>query len=70
VHLRGKAGEPRVARTNRLPLSKIVEAQRALGASTATDTIEKALDLVVFQRALVRGTQAKLGVRIEPPDAE
>jgi hypothetical protein len=53
-----------------LPLSKIQAAQRALGASTATETIERALDLVVFQRALVRGTRAMLGVTIVPSDAE
>ena len=34
------------------------------------ETIERALDLVVFQRALVRGTRAMLGVRIVPPDVE
>lgn len=56
-------------RTYRLPLSKLRAAQRALGASTATETIERALDLVVFQRALVRGTRAMLGVEIVP-DAE
>ena len=62
--------ERRVPRTYRLPLSKLQAAQRALGASTATETIERALDLVVFQRALVRGTRAMLGVTIVPPDAE
>jgi hypothetical protein len=51
-------------------LTKLREAQRALGASTATETIERALDLVVFQRALVRGTRAMMGVTIVPPDAE
>jgi hypothetical protein len=53
-----------------LPLRKLKAAQRALGASTATETIERALDLVVFQRELVRGTQAMLGVTISSPDAE
>jgi hypothetical protein len=62
--------EPRVRRTYRLPLSKFRAAQRALGASTATETIERALDLVVFQRALVCGTRAMLGVTIVPSDAE
>ena len=62
--------ERRVSRTYRLPLSKLDAAQRALGAATATETIERALDLVVFQRALVRGTRAMLGVRIVPPDVE
>jgi len=45
-------------------------AQRALGAATATEAIEKALDLAVFQRQLVDGTRAMLGVEIAPPDVE
>lgn len=67
---RSRTREPRVPRTYRLPLRKLKAAQRALGASTATETIERALDLVVFQRELVRGTQAMLGVTISSPDAE
>ena len=62
--------EGRVSRTYRLPLSKLKAAQRALGAATATEAIEKALDLAVFQRALVDGTRAMLGVEITPPDIE
>ena len=62
--------ERRVSRTYRLPLSKIEAAQRALGARTATDTIEQALDLVVFQRALIHGTRAMFGVEIVSPDPE
>ena len=62
--------EGRVSRTYRLPLSKLKAAQRALGAATATEAIERALDLAVFQRALVDGTRAMLGVEITPPDIE
>jgi hypothetical protein len=62
--------EARVSRTYRLPLSKLSAAKRALGAATATETIERALDLVVFRRALVDGTRAMLGIEITPPDAE
>jgi hypothetical protein len=62
--------EERVSRTYRLPLSKLKAAQRALGAATATETIERALDLAVFQRELVDGTRAMLGVRITSPDLE
>ena len=62
--------EERVSRTYRLPLSKLRAAKRALGASTATETIERALDLVVFQRELVDGTRAMLGIDITSPDAE
>lgn len=62
--------EQRVSRTYRLPLSKLSAAQRALGAATATETIERALELVVFQRKLIDGTRAMLGVEITSPDPE
>lgn len=62
--------EPRISRTYRLPLTKLAAAKRALGAATDTETIERALDLVVFQRALVDGTQAMFGVDIASPDPE
>ena len=62
--------EKRVSRTYRLPLSKLSAAKRALGAATATETIERALDLVVFQRALIDGTRAMLGIEITSPDVE
>ena len=62
--------EERVSRTYRLPLSKLRAAKRALGAATATETIERALDLAVFQRELVDGTRAMLGIQIASPDAE
>ena len=60
----------RVPGTYRLTLSKLAAAKRALGAATATEAIERALDLDVFRRALVEGTRAMLGVRIVSPDAE
>ena len=62
--------ERRVSRTYRLPLTKIKAAQRALGAATATETIERALDLMVFQHRLVGGTRAMLGIAIASPDPE
>lgn len=62
--------ERRVPRTYRLTLSKLSAAQRALGAATATETIERALDLVIFRRKLVEGTRSMLGVRIASPDPE
>lgn len=65
---RTPAREPRVPRTFRLPLSKLRAARRALGAATATDTIEQALDMVVFQRQLVDGTRAMLGVDLKAAD--
>jgi hypothetical protein len=62
--------EERVSRTYRLPLSKLSAAKKALGAATATETIERALDLVVFRRELIDGTRAMLGIEIASPDAE
>lgn len=62
--------EPRVSRTYRLPLSKLSAAKRALGAATATETIERALDLVVFQRELIDGTRSMRGIQITSPDPE
>ncbi len=62
--------EARVSRTYRLPLSKLRAAQRALGAATATETIERALDLAVFQSELVAGTRGMLGIELTSPDLE
>ena len=67
---RSAGGEARVSRTYRLPLSKLKAAKRALGAATATETIERALDMVVFQRELIDGTRAMLGIDLTSPDAE
>ena len=60
--------EERVSRTYWLPLSKLRAAKRALGA--ATEALERALDLAVFQRELVDGTRAMLGIEIASPDLE
>jgi hypothetical protein len=51
-------------------LSKLSAAKRALGAATATETIERALDLVVFQRDLFDGTRSMQGIQITSPDPE
>jgi len=45
-------------------------AKRALGAATATETIERALDLIVFQRELIDGTRSMNGVQITSSDPE
>ena len=60
----------RVPRTYRLTLSTLRAAKRALRAATATETIERALEMVVFRRQLMDGTRAMLGVRINSPDAD
>jgi len=58
----------KVARTFRLTPGKVTAAQRILGTKTATETIETALDMIVFRQRLVAGTAAMLGVEITPPD--
>jgi hypothetical protein len=60
--------EARVSRTYRLRLSKLAKAKRTLGAATATEAIEMALDLAVFQRELIDGTRAMFGIDITPFD--
>jgi hypothetical protein len=67
---RARPPERRVSRTYRLPLSKVAAAKRALGAATATETIERALELVVFQHDLIEGTRALRGISISSPDEE
>jgi hypothetical protein len=67
---RASSREPRVSRTYRLPLTKLSAAKRALGAATATETIERALDLVILQRELVDGTRSMEGIQFTSPDPE
>jgi len=54
--------EPKVAMSYRLSRQKIARAKRVLGTSTATATIEEALDLVVFRRELVDGVNRAFGI--------
>ncbi len=58
----------KVSRTYRLAPATILAAQRALGAATATQAIEMALDLVLFRTELARGARALMGIVIESPD--
>ncbi len=63
-----RVSERKVPKTYRLNAHKIAAAQRILGTPTATETIEAALDAVVFRNELVAGTRAMLGVELTPPD--
>jgi hypothetical protein len=58
------AGEPLTRKNFRLHQSKIDEAKRLLGASTETETIEQALDLVVFGERLLAGVDRMRGKRL------
>ena len=59
-----RVAEPKVAMSYRLSPAKIARAQRILGTTTATATIEQALDLVVFRRELAEGLERSFGVDI------
>lgn len=54
----------------RLDPRQIRAAQRVLGTATATETIETALDMVVFRQELLDGLEAMRGVDIISPDEE
>ncbi len=60
----------KVSKTYRLTPAKLTAAQRILGAATATETIETALDMVVFRNELIAGTRAMRGTVIASPDPE
>jgi hypothetical protein len=67
--MRAKRGPARkVARTFRLTPGKVEAAQRILGARTATDAVETALDMVVFRRELVEGVRSAFGIDIRSAD--
>lgn len=65
---RRSARDRKVPKTYRLSPAKVAAAQRILGTPTATETIEAALDLVVFRDELVAGTRAMLGTEVSPSD--
>ena len=67
---RATSRKRRAPRTYRLTLSTLSAAKRALGPAAATETIERALELVVFRRQLIDGTRAMRGVQITSPDPE
>ena len=61
---------PKGTRTFRLTPDKVTAAQRTFDTKTATETIETALDMIVFRQRLVAGTTAMLGADILPPDQD
>jgi hypothetical protein len=61
---KGNEGEAPRKKNLRLHQSKIDEAKRILGTATETETIEVALDLVVFRTELVEGVRAMRGANL------
>jgi len=59
-----KVSEPKVAVSYRLSRDRVARAQKILGATTATATIEEALDAVVFRRELMDGVRRTLGLPV------
>jgi hypothetical protein len=60
-----RAAEPARRKNIRLQQWKIDEAREVLGTETETETIEAALDLVVFRKELVEGIRAMRGAELE-----
>ncbi|MBA2626721.1 MAG: hypothetical protein H0U85_01805 [Gemmatimonadales bacterium] len=60
----------KVSKTYRLAPDKLAAAQRILGAATATEAIETALDMVVFRQELIDGTAAMAGTKFTSPDPD
>jgi hypothetical protein len=52
-----RGASAKVSKTYRLTPTKLAAAQKILGTSTATETIETALDMVVFRQELLDGTR-------------
>jgi hypothetical protein len=62
--LSGAEAEAPKKKNLRLRQSKIDAAKAVLGTATETETIEAALDLIVFRNELVEGTRAMRGANL------
>lgn len=63
-----RAGSPTGGKTKknfRLHQAKIDRARELLGTKTETETVEMALDLVVFRDELIKGVRAMRGTKLE-----
>ena len=56
--------EPLARKNFRLRQSKIDEARKILGTATETETIDKALDQVIFRERLLAGVDAMRGAQL------
>ena len=64
----GKAIEAAKRKNYRLRQSKIDRARKVLGTKSETETIELALDLVVFGEQLLAGVDRVQGLKLLYPD--
>lgn len=70
-HARSRA-QKRVARKNMdMDVTKLRRARRVLGARTETETVDRALDLVIFQADLDRAVErlAEVGGLVAPDES-
>ena len=65
AHTRRATQTPAKKKNLRLHQSKIDRAKTILGTATETETIEVALDLVVFRKELIDGVRAMRGANLE-----
>ena len=70
VTTRRTVAATKVPKSYRLAPGKVAAAQKILGTATATETIEAALDLVVFREELLAGSRALAGLQIRSPDQD
>jgi hypothetical protein len=57
--------DAKTPRSFRLAAGKIARARRLLGAASDTETIEAALDAVVFREELISGAKAAFGIVVD-----
>jgi Arc/MetJ family transcription regulator len=60
----GRTKRRRTRKNVRLDQQSLDAARRILGATTETETIAKALDLVAFRKELVDGVRAMYGIPV------
>ncbi|MEO8227029.1 MAG: hypothetical protein ABI637_06330 [Gemmatimonadota bacterium] len=66
--VQGRRREGRVRKEFWLPSTKLEDARRVLGTTTDVDTVEAALDLVVFRDEVRRGVQGLGGLGLSRID--
>ena len=65
LHRPAPPAEMKKPRSFRLAAGKIARARRILGTPSDTETIEAALDAVVFREELISGAKAAFGIVVD-----